>query len=767
MNSLNNNELVLQADAIIAELAASRSIIEELRIEMGALQQDRSALIELSEDHARMLQAMQIAQEELDAHNDELIASRDSLRELQSRYQKLFKQAPFAYLIVNVEGNITDCNQLAAQFFEHEPAYLLHKPLSRFILKTQYEKLRAFFRSTEDMAQDDDPCTVEVTLRHANDKPHKHVLLQALVEHQAGNKLIYRVALIDLSGLDAVRADLLRSHRVLDQMREGVVITNPEGLIQRVNQSFCEISGYIKEEVLGKSPNLLSSGKHDNKFYEVMWKSITEKGWWHGEIWNRRKSGELYLEWLLISTIYDELGHVENFVAVFSDVTTKKRTEIELARMAHYDELTGLPNRVLGFDRLEQMVQFAHRDNGRFAVLFMDLDRFKAVNDSYGHRAGDMVLKEAAQRFSRCLRTSDSVVRLGGDEFLVLLGHIENANDIIHVSDKIIAAISEPFKMAEGILHQIGTSIGAAIYPNDAVDAETLVRHADIAMYRAKKAGKNQLILFDTPLQNESLNKSSLEQALRRAIEKREFFMVYQPKLELQEKRLVGLEALVRWRTEDGEVMSPDAFIPAAEEFDLMHRLGKLILEMVCRDYRVLSKQNFILPRVAFNLSVMQFQSAQLENEILSTMRQFGCDPANFAVEITESVAMLDLKDVVSKLEKLRSIGLHIHIDDFGTGYSSLAYLKHLPADLVKIDQAFISELISDPRNRVLVDAAIVIGHSLNMDVIAEGIETEEEYRMLAQMGCDQGQGYLFARPLSLPDLIVYLQMHQHDQIAA
>lgn len=751
----------------MAELAASRLLIAELRIEMSALQQDRSALIELSEDHARTLQDMRIAQEELDAHNDELVASRDSLRELQLRYQKLFKLAPFAYLIVDFEGNITDCNQLAAQFFEHEPAYLLHKPLSRFILKSQHEKLREFFRFTEELAINGDPCTLEVTLRHANDKPHKHVLLQALAEHQARNRLIYRVALIDMSNLDEVRADLLRSHRVLDQMREGVIITNPQGVIQRVNQSFCEISGYIVEEVLGKRPNLLSSGKHDKQFYEVMWKSITEKGWWHGEIWNRRKNGELYLEWLLISTIYDELGRVENFVAVFSDVTAKKRTEIELARLAHYDELTGLPNRVLGFDRLGQMVQLARRDKARVAVLFMDLDRFKAVNDSYGHRAGDLVLKEAAQRFSRCLRTSDSVVRLGGDEFLVLLGHVEHANDILHVAEKIITAISEPFKVGEGIFHQIGTSIGAAIYPNDAVDAETLVRHADIAMYRAKKAGKNQLILFDNPLQNESVKKSSLEQALRRAIEKREFFMVYQPKLELQEKRLVGLEALVRWRTAEGEMISPAEFIPVAEESGLMHRLGKLILEMVCRDYMLLRQRGFVLPRVAFNLSLTQFQSMQLEDEILSTMRQFDCDPANFAVEITESVAMLDLNHVVSKLERLRSIGLHIHIDDFGTGYSSLAYLKHLPADLVKIDQAFVRELISDSRNRVLVDAAIVIGHSLKMDVIAEGVETEEEYRVLAEMGCDQGQGYWFSKPLSVADLSDYLQAQQPDHVPA
>lgn len=752
-------------EVLAAALETSRKLIAELRVEMAALHQDRSALIELSEDHARTLQAMRIAQEELDAHNDELISSRDSLRELQSRYQKLFKLAPFAYLIVDAQGNITECNQLAAQFFKHDPIYLLNKPLSRFIIKAQHEKLRDFFRATEELLLDGEPYTLEVTLRNDNDAPYKHVLLQSLADHQARNKLIYRVALIDMSSLDAVRADLLRSHRVLDQMREGVIITDPDGVIQRVNQSFCEISGYIQEEVLGKRPNLLSSGRHDKKFYEVMWKSITEKGWWHGEIWNRRKNSELYLEWLLISTIYDEQGHVDNFVAVFSDVTAKKRTESELARLAHYDELTGLPNRVLGFDRLGQMVQLAQREKEQLAVLFMDLDRFKAVNDNYGHRVGDQVLKEAAQRFVGCLRSSDSVVRLGGDEFLVLLGHIEHANDVLQVAEKIIAAISEPFVVGDGILHQIGTSIGAAIYPNDAIDAETLVRHADIAMYRAKNAGKNQLIFFDTPLQNESARKSSLEQALRRAIEKRQLFMVYQPKLELQEKQLVGLEALVRWRSDEGELISPAYFIPVAEEAGLMHKLGKLILEMVCRDHMMLRKQGLKLPRLAFNLSVRQFQSPQLEDEILSTMRQFDCDPSDFAVEITESVAMLDLQHVVVKLERLQSIGLHIHIDDFGTGYSSLAYLKHLPADLVKIDQAFVRELISDPRNRVLVDAAIVIGHSLKMDVIAEGVETEEEYRMLTEMGCDQGQGYWFAKPLSIVDLSDYLQAQQPHHV--
>lgn len=578
MNKLNP-ESPLSREELEAAMDESRILIAELRIEIAALHQDRSALIELSEDHARTMQAMRIAQEELDAHNDDLLSSQDSLRELQSRYQQLFKLAPFAYLIVDSQGNIAECNKLASQFFKHDLSYLLHKPLSRFVVKTQHEALRNFFRATEELLPDGDPYTLDVMLRDGSDAPYKHVLLQGVADHQARNQVLYRVALIDMTSLDSVRADLLRSHRVIEQMREGVIITDPEGVIQRVNQSFCEISGYTQEEVLGMRPNLLSSGRHDKNFYQGMWKSITEKGWWHGEIWNRRKNGELYLEWLLISTIYDERGNVDNFVAVFSDVTAKKRTETELARLAHYDELTGLPNRVLGFDRLGQMVQLARRDKEQVAVLFIDLDQFKAVNDVYGHRAGDLVLKEAAQRFVGCLRNSDSVVRLGGDEFLVLLGHVISAQDVIQVAEKIIAAISEPFVVGNGILHQIGTSIGAAIYPNDAVDSETLVRHADIAMYRAKNAGKNQLIFFDTPLQNEQARKSSLEQSLRRAIEKRQFFMVYQPKLELQEKCLVGLEALVRWRTDEGELVSPAHFIPAAEESGLMLRLGMLILE--------------------------------------------------------------------------------------------------------------------------------------------------------------------------------------------
>jgi len=530
-----------------------------------------------------------------------------------------------------------------------------------------------------------------------------------------------------------------------------------------VNQAFCEISGYIPEDVLGKRPSLFASGKHDKKFYGEMWRSIIEKGWWQGEVWNRRKNGELYLEMLLISTIYNEIGQVENFVAVFSDVTTKKRTEVELSRLAHYDELTGLPNRVLGFDRLNQMVQMARRDNQRVAVMFLDLDRFKAVNDIYGHRAGDKVLKEASQRFIRCLRGSDSVVRIGGDEFLVLLGHVDSVQDILQVGEKIIAAIAEPFNLKKDVTYQIGTSIGAAIYPTDAHDSETLVRHADIAMYRAKKAGKNQIILFDAPLQYEASRKNTMEQSLRRALEKRQFFMMYQPKVSLADKSLVGLEALVRWRTAEGEMVPPDQFIPVAEELGLMNKLGKMIMEMVCRDYRQMRQDGVKVPRLAFNLSVQQFQSPTLDEEILTTMRHFDCDPANFAVEITESVAMLELKQVVEQLQRLKNIGLHVHIDDFGTGYSSLAYLKHLPADLIKIDQSFVRELISDQRNRVLIDATLVVAHSLKLEVVAEGVETEEEYKMLMTMGCDHGQGYLFSRPLPLDALTDYLFKH-HDQ---
>lgn len=744
------------------EVMQLRSTLAELRVEMDALQQDRTALIELSEDHANTLKAMKQAREELDAHNEELMESRDSFRDLQQRFERIFRSAPFAYLMLDERGNITECNQLAANFFKHAPDYLLNKPLTRFVAKSHHAALLGFLRKMEEYISDAEPYSIELALFQSKDLTERRVMLQGTAEASLG-KTLYRVALIDLAQIDTIRADLLRSHRVLDQMREGVIITNPLGVIDRVNQAFCEISGYLAEEALGKTPHLLSSGKHDQKFYEKMWKSIIEKGWWHGEIWNRRKNGELYLEWLLISTIYDEAGQVENFVAVFSDVTSRKATQVELARLAHYDELTGLPNRTLGFDRLNLMVQIAQRERHKIAVLFMDLDRFKAVNDNHGHQAGDKVLKEAAQRFTRCLRASDSVIRLGGDEFLVLLNQVQTEQDLIQVAENIISAISEPFRLNEEVSYQIGASIGGAIFPNDALDAETLMRHADIAMYRAKRAGKNQLMLFNKPLQTEIRHKNTLEQALRRALDRRDFFMVYQPKLALVDQRLVGLEALLRWRTEDGSMMPPDQFIPVAEECGLIGKLGKLILEMVCRDYQTLSMQGLIIPRLAFNLSLQEFQANNLVDHIVAVMHQFDCDPKNFAVEITESVAILKLETVVEKLNHLKQIGLQVHIDDFGTGYSSLSYLKHLPADLVKIDQSFVRELTTDPRNRVLIDAALVIAHSLGLVVVAEGIETKEELDMLTAMGCDQGQGYLFAEPMPMQKLFDYLQANPHD----
>ncbi|PIQ51978.1 MAG: hypothetical protein COW02_11960 [Comamonadaceae bacterium CG12_big_fil_rev_8_21_14_0_65_59_15] len=738
-------------------IALLQSQLAELRIEIQALQQDRGALIDLSEDYSNALKRTKQAQEELDAHNEELIESRDSFRELQKSFEKIFRAAPFAYLMLDESGKITECNHLAANFFKHDLNYLLHKPLSRFVAKADHATLLSFLREMEESMLDDLPCSIELTLFQANVLPERRVMLQGGAEQSQG-KMIYRIALIDLTHIDVIRADLLRSHRVLDQMREGVIITDPSGKIERVNQAFCEISGYIAEEAIGKTPHLLSSGKHDQKFYAAMWKSIIEKGWWHGEIWNRRKNGELYLEWLLISTIYDEAGQVENFVAVFSDVTARQNAQLELARLAHYDELTGLPNRTLGFDRLNQMVQIARRENKNIAVLFMDLDRFKAVNDNHGHKAGDQVLKEAAQRFTRCLRTSDSVVRVGGDEFLVLLNQVASEQDILSVAEKIITAVSEPFHLNAEVSYQIGTSIGAAIYPNDGADAETLVRHSDIAMYRAKKAGKNQLVLFNEPLQVEIKRKNTLEQSLRRAIEQREFFMAYQPKVSLADQSVVGLEALVRWRIADGSMIPPDQFIPVAEECGLIGKLSKLILEMVCRDRQSFIQQGLKLPKLAFNLSVHDFQAPHLADNILAVMRQFDCDPHHFAVEITESVAILKLADVAAQLQTLKQIGLQVHIDDFGTGYSSLSYLKHLPADLVKIDQSFVRELATDPRNRVLVEATLLLAHSLNLTVVAEGVETEEELAMLKEMGCEQGQGYLFAKPLPMAQLIEYLK---------
>jgi diguanylate cyclase (GGDEF)-like protein/PAS domain S-box-containing protein len=539
---------------------------------------------------------------------------------------------------------------------------------------------------------------------------------------------------------------LMLAARVFDYTKEGILITDADCNIVSVNHAFTEITGYTAAEVLGRNPRLLASGRHDQAFYREMWQSIIHAGSWQGEIWNRRKNGQEYIEWLVISCVRDDAGNVVNYLGIFSDITERKLSEDYIRQLAHYDALTGLPNRMLMHDRLEQAMVMAQRSGGKVALLFLDLDRFKQINDTLGHGVGDALLKAASERLQGCMREQDTVSRLGGDEFIAVLPDTDMAG-AQKVAGKILQEIVRPFEIGSHVLH-ISSSIGIAVFPDHAADIETLVKYADLAMYEAKAKGRNNFQVYDVVMNAGSFERLQMENDLRMALERRQFELHYQPQFDLRSGALVGCEALLRWRHPDKGMVSPASFIPMAEECGLIGPVGDWVLEEAIRQNGLWQETGRAPLAVAVNLSALQFQGRDLAGQVRQLLTQYGLDADRLDLELTESVLMHGIERTLETLRELSSMGLRLAVDDFGTGYSSLAYLKLFPIHKLKIDQTFVRDIMIDPNDAIMVRAIVAMAHSLGLLVIAEGVETEEQASFLRDVGCDQAQGYLYGRPL-------------------
>ena len=567
----------------------------------------------------------------------------------------------------------------------------------------------------------------------------------------------------DITERQLMQEKLQQAATVFESTAEGVLITDTRQNIIAVNRAFSEITGYSEAEALGQTPRLLASGLHDSAFYAAMWHQLTSHGHWQGEISNRRKSSELYPSWLTISAVRNRENVVTHFVAVFADISSLKLAQARLDYQAHHDPLTGLPNRTLFENRLQAALNGHQQTGKQGAVLFLDLDRFKHINDSLGHPVGDLLLKGIALRLKEQLRDIDTVARLGGDEFIILLPGLQHEGDAEHLANKLLACFTPPFQAGE---HEffISASIGTSLYPQDGTDVATLVKNADAAMYRSKAKGRNRVECYTRDLTVQAKERVALEHELRRAIERNECSLYYQPKLCLKTHALIGAEALIRWHHPTFGDVPPEHFIPLAEENGMILQIGDWVLEQACRQLHAWQGTFDDFGPLSVNLAGAQLRHPNLLPRIEQLLHDYRLEPGCLQLEITENFIMSQAEEALDVLHELKRLGVQLAIDDFGTGCSSLSYLKRLPLDFLKIDQSFVRGLPDDPHDVAIVRAIIALGHSMQFTIIAEGVENPAQQAFLADEGCEQMQGYIVSLPLP-PELFAatFLRMTVED----
>jgi diguanylate cyclase (GGDEF)-like protein/PAS domain S-box-containing protein len=705
---------------------------------------------------ADLLHELQVHQIELEMQNEALRQAQMALEEARDRYLDLYEFAPVGYLTLSAEGVIDAINLTGAKLLGAERRQLLLHP---FVTRVAPEDRDAWLRQFENVKQHAAHLGMELALLRG-DGTQFHAQLDGVPHTFDVCGTALRLAFSDISARKQAE-DELRIAAVAFSTQNGMTITDPEAVILRVNSAFERLTGYSADEAVGKSMSLLKSGRHDPLFYQRMWQALHQEGQWKGEIWNRRKSGQVYAEMLSIAAIVAPERGITHYVANFSDITEDKEAEAEIHRLAYYDALTNLPNRRLLQDRLGQAVAATARSGQYGAVFFIDLDNFKALNDTRGHDVGDLLLVEVAHRLRAGVRECDTVARLGGDEFVVLL---ENLGAEIHeaaalaknLGEKLHLSIDQPFSL-KGYEYHCQISIGVSLFHlGDTV--EDLFKHADLALYQAKNAGRNLLRFFDPAMQAELDQRSALEAELRKAIERRQLRLHYQPQVDA-EGYLIGVEALLRWQHPKRGLVPPDEFIALAEETGLILPLGLWVLETACAQLAVWAADATTRElRIAVNVSARQFRQAGFVAQVQQVLAASGAAATRLKLELTESVVLEDVANTIDKMTAIKRLGVSFAMDDFGTGYSSLAYLAQLPLDQIKIDRSFVRDLPGSRNDETIARTIISMSRGLAMDVIAEGVETEAQRAFLEAHGCHAYQGYLFCRPLPIEEFAAHLQ---------
>ncbi|MEZ1317292.1 EAL domain-containing protein [Pseudomonas fluorescens] len=556
----------------------------------------------------------------------------------------------------------------------------------------------------------------------------------------------------DISQQRRAEKDLRMAATVFEHSTSAILITDPAGYIVQANEAFSRVSGYAVEQVLDQLPNILTVDEQQEAHLRYVLKQLNQNSTWEGEVWLKRRNGEHYPAWVGITAVLDDEGDLASYVCFFTDISERKASEQRIHRLAYYDALTHLPNRTLFQDRLHTALQSAERQKSWVVLMFLDLDRFKPINDSLGHAAGDRMLKEMATRLLGCVDDDDTVARMGGDEFTLLLQPRINReialNRAIHVAEQILASLVKPFVL-EGREFFVTASIGIALSPQDGNELSQLMKNADTAMYHAKERGKNNFQFYQTDMNASALERLELESDLRHALDQNEFILYYQPQFSGDGKRLTGAEALLRWRHPRRGLVPPGDFIPVLEELGLVVDVGDWVIREACSQLKAWHQAKVRVPKVSVNISARQFSDGQLGTRIADILKETGLPPACLELELTESILMREVSEAMQILDGLKNLGLSIAVDDFGTGYSSLNYLKQFPIDVLKIDRTFVDGLPSGEQDAQIARAIIAMAHSLNLAVIAEGVETHEQLDFLREHGCDEVQGYLFGRPMA------------------
>lgn len=549
-----------------------------------------------------------------------------------------------------------------------------------------------------------------------------------------------------VNSLEIATSEIKLLAKVVESSEEAILITDADMNIVFVNRAFTHITGYREDEVVGKNPRILKSGYQDAHFYQVMWREIEAEGHWKGEIYNRKKNGDIYPEWQSINVVKNARGEVSNYVSIFMDISKRKEAEAHISYMANHDALTGLANRNLLNDRLEQALLCAHRTGTKLAVLFLDLDKFKDINDVYGHAAGDALLRIVAERLKACVREGDTIARQGGDEFILMLPEVGGMDAVAKIAEKLLYSISAPYLIEQQQMF-ISVSIGIAVYPDDCTEMECLLKNADAAMYSAKQDGRNRYHFFTQDMNAEAARRVRLQSRLRSAVEHDALEVYYQPQLNIKTGEISGVEALLRWNDPEEGFVSPAEFIPIAEESGLIIQLGNWVLGQACQQAKRWHDEGYSLV-VSVNVSGRQFKEPDFEASVEAALSAACLAPHYLELEMTEGVLIEKNESLTGTMAKLKSLGVKLALDDFGTGYSSLSYIKRFPIDRIKIDQSFVRDVIDDAEDAAIVDAIIYIAHGLKIEVIAEGVETEEQLNFLHQHQCSDIQGYLISRPV-------------------